>query len=155
MPRLEKFKEEDERNASRIEAKSKVENYCYSLKNSMNDEKIKDKVSDDDRKQIMDTVETTISWLEGNQDKNKEEYEEKYKEVEAICAPIMSKMYQAPGGMPGGMSGGMPGSMSGGMPGGMPDMSQMTPEQRTMMEEMARSQQATKEDDGIKIEEVD
>ena len=39
----EAFKEEDEKNAAKIEAKSKLENYCYSLKNSINDEKLQDK----------------------------------------------------------------------------------------------------------------
>ena len=36
----EKFKEEDEKNAAKIEAKSKLENHCYSMKNAVNEEKI-------------------------------------------------------------------------------------------------------------------
>jgi L1 cell adhesion molecule like protein len=54
-----------------------------------------------------------------------EEFEHKQKEVEAVCSPIMTRMYQAgdgegEGSMPGGM-GGMPGGM-GGMGGGMGGM---------------------------------
>jgi molecular chaperone DnaK (HSP70) len=41
----EKYKEEDDKNASRIEAKSKLENYCYSVKNSMEDEKLKENIN--------------------------------------------------------------------------------------------------------------
>merc|ERR1711908_114676 len=37
----EKYKAEDEANASRIQAKNGLENYCYSMKNTMNDEKLK------------------------------------------------------------------------------------------------------------------
>ena len=48
----EKFKEEDDKNAARIEAKSKLENYCYSVKNSMNDEKLKDKISEEDKSSV-------------------------------------------------------------------------------------------------------
>ena len=42
--------EEDEKNAKIIESKSRLENYCYSLKNSVNDEKIADKIEEDDKK---------------------------------------------------------------------------------------------------------
>merc|ERR1712199_13735 len=36
----EKYKAEDEANASRIQAKNGLENYCYSMKNTLNDEKL-------------------------------------------------------------------------------------------------------------------
>merc|ERR1712212_1400338 len=39
----EKFKEEDEKNKSKIEAKNGLENYCYSLKNTIQEEKLKDR----------------------------------------------------------------------------------------------------------------
>jgi L1 cell adhesion molecule like protein len=149
----EKFKEEDEKMAAKIEAKSKVENYCYSLKNSMNDEKLKDKISEEDKKTVMDMVESTIEWLV--EEREKEPCEEKYKEVESVCSPIMSKIYQSAGASEGGASGmhgasGMPGG--GGMPGGMP--AGMTPEQTKMMEEMM-SKGKEPEEQGVNIEEVD
>ena len=89
----EKFKEEDERNASRIEAKSKLENYCFSLKNSINDEKLQDKISSDDKTTIQDNIDKTLKWLDDNQHLDKEEYDSKYNELESICSPIMSKIY--------------------------------------------------------------
>jgi L1 cell adhesion molecule like protein len=108
----EKFKEEDEMNASRIESKSKLENYCYSVKNSTNDEKLKDKIQEEDKNTVTQTVDDTIKWLGENQDELKDVYDTKYKEVEAVLAPIMTKIYQqsmpAQGGMPGGMPGGIP-----------------------------------------------
>ena len=42
----------------------------------------------------------------------KEEFEHQQKELEAVCRPIITKLYQqgaAPDGMPGGMPGGMAG----------------------------------------------
>ncbi len=111
----EKFKEEDEMNAARIESKSKLENYCYSVKNSTNDEKLKDKIQEEDKNTIVQTVDDTIKWLGENQDELKDVYDAKYKEVEAVLSPIMTKIYQqsmpAQGGMPGGMPGEMPGEM--------------------------------------------
>merc|ERR1712100_727266 len=89
----EKYKAEDEANASRIQAKNGLENYCYSMKNTMNDEKLQGKIDEGDKKTIMDAVEESIKWLDANQEKEKEEYEAKQKELEGVCNPIMQKMY--------------------------------------------------------------
>jgi len=115
----EKFKEEDERNASRIQAKGKLENYCYSVKNSLNDEKLKDKIEESDKTTVVQTIEDTLKWLDEHQSEEKEIYDSKYTEVEQVFTPIMTKIYQQaapPAGMPGGMPGGMPAGMPGGMP---------------------------------------
>ena len=109
----EKFKEEDDKNAARIEAKSKLENYCYSVKNSMNDEKLKDKISEEDKSSVTSNIEETLKWLDDHQNDEKEVYDEKYQEMEKIFTPIMTKIYQQSAG---GMPGGMPGEMPGGMP---------------------------------------
>merc|ERR1719198_1558786 len=68
-----------------IHAKNGLENYCYSMKNTMNDEKLKGKVSEEDKATIMGKVEETIKWLDANQENEKEEYEAKQKELEEIC----------------------------------------------------------------------
>ena len=118
----EKYKDEDEKLRKKVDAKNGLENYCFQMKNTLNDEKLKDKFSDEDKKTIEDTSAEGLQYLESNQDASAEEYEAKQKELEAKFNPIMMKVYQAAGGAPGGM-GGMPGA--GGMPpgaGGMPDM---------------------------------
>ena len=46
----EKHKEEDEEYKKRAEAKGYLENYAYQLKNTLSDEKLKDKFSEEDRK---------------------------------------------------------------------------------------------------------
>jgi len=51
----EKFRGEDEKVKKRIEAKNALENYCFSMKNTLNDEKLKDKFTEDDKKVIEDT----------------------------------------------------------------------------------------------------
>merc|ERR1712139_93369 len=58
-------------NASRIQAKNGLENYCYSMENTMNDEKLKGKVSEEDKATIMGKVEETIKWLDANQEARK------------------------------------------------------------------------------------
>merc|ERR1711943_143657 len=113
----EKFKAEDDANRNRIEAKNGLENYCYSLKSSIDSPEVKDKIPSDDKDKLTSAIDETISWLDNNPSAEKEEYEEKQKALEAIAMPILQSMAGgAAGGMPDGMpGGGMPG---GGMPGG-------------------------------------
>jgi len=118
----EKFKAEDDANRNRIEAKNALENYCFSLKSSIDSEQVKDKLSDEDKTTLTEKIEATSTWLDANQSAEKEEFEEKQKELEGVALPILQKMG---GGAPGaeGMPdmGGMPDmSGMGGMPGGAP-----------------------------------
>merc|ERR1711971_804249 len=110
----EKYKAEDDANKNRIEAKNGPENYCYSLKNSISADEVKDKIPEEDKTSLESKIEETIKWLDANQSAEKEEYDEKQKELEGVALPILQKM--------GGRGGGMPGGMPGGMSGGMPDM---------------------------------
>merc|ERR1711924_504314 len=48
----EKYKAEDESNKSRVEAKNGLENYAYSMRNSMDDEKLKDKIEEADKEKL-------------------------------------------------------------------------------------------------------
>ena len=48
----EKFKGEDDVMKKRIEAKNGFENYCFQMKNTLNDEKLRDKFTEDDKKVI-------------------------------------------------------------------------------------------------------
>mmetsp|Transcript_77920 Transcript_77920/g.154789 ORF Transcript_77920/g.154789 Transcript_77920/m.154789 type:complete len:132 (+) Transcript_77920:1842-2237(+) len=76
------------------------------MKNTLGDEKLKDKISEDDKSKAEKAIDDALSWLESNQLAEKEEFEHKQKEVEGICSPIMQSMYSQGGGM-GGMPGGM------------------------------------------------
>merc|ERR1712025_6336 len=55
----EKYKTEDEAHRNRIQAKNGLEAYCFQMKSTMEDEKMKDKVSEDDKKTILDKVNET------------------------------------------------------------------------------------------------
>jgi len=131
----EQYKADDEKNKSKVEAKNGLENYSYSLRNTVRDEKVTDKLSSEDKAALEKAVEEAIKWLDANQTAEKEEFEAKQKELEGIAMPIMTRLYQQ-GGAPGG---GMPGGFPGGE-GGAPDTG-------------ASSSSASNE--GPKIEEVD
>jgi len=114
----EKYKNEDEKQRVRITAKNGLESYCFNMKSTVEDEKLKDKISEEDKKTILEKCDETIKWLDSNQLGEKEEYEHKQKELEGVCNPIVTKLYQSAGGnMPGGFPGGAPGA-GGAAPGG-------------------------------------
>merc|ERR1712066_205728 len=115
MGEAEKYKTEDEANRQKIEAKNGLENYCFTMRNTLNEEKLKDKFEGDDKDKIEKAVQDALDWLDKNQLAEKDEFEIKQKELEGIVNPIMMKVYQAAGG-----AGGMPG-------GGMPDMGGAAP----------------------------
>ncbi|KAJ8604066.1 hypothetical protein CTAYLR_001756 [Chrysophaeum taylorii] len=115
----ERYKAEDEANRVRVEAKNSLENYCYSIKTTVADEKLASKLADADKDKINAKVQETTSWLDANPSAEKEEFEAKQKDLEAVVNPILTNLGGAGGGMPGGMPGsGFPGA--GGMPGDFP-----------------------------------
>ena len=60
----EKFKDEDNKIKARIEAKNGLENYCFQMKNTLNDEKLKDKFTEDDKKVIEDCNKEGLQFIE-------------------------------------------------------------------------------------------
>merc|ERR1712039_333357 len=105
----EKYRAEDEANKQKIEAKNGLENYCFTMRNTLTEEKLKDKFEGDDKNKIEAAVQETLDWLDKNQLAEKDEFEGKQKELEAVVNPIMMKVYQAAGGGGADMPGGMPG----------------------------------------------
>ena len=110
----ERYKSEDDAHRERIQAKNSLESYAFSMKSTMEEEKVKEKVSEEDRTKVIEKCKEVIDWIDKNQTAEKDEFQYQQKELESVCTPIITKLYQQ-GGMPGGA--GMPG---GGMPGGMP-----------------------------------
>jgi L1 cell adhesion molecule like protein len=103
----EKYAAEDEANKKKIEAKNGLENYCYSMRNTLQEEKLQDKFEGDDKDKIEKAVQEALDWLDRNQMAECDEFEAKQKEIEGVVNPIMMKVYQGAGG------------------GGMPDMGGM------------------------------
>jgi heat shock 70kDa protein 1/2/6/8 len=113
LAEAEKYKAEDEAEAARIQAKNGLESYAYSLKNTLADSKVDEKLDAADKEKLKAEIDKTVAWLDDNQQATKDEYESQQKELESVANPIMMKFYGAGG------EGGMPGGMPGG-PGGFP-----------------------------------
>ncbi|XP_038836377.1 heat shock 70 kDa protein-like [Salvelinus namaycush] len=100
----DKYKAEDDAQREKIAAKNSLESYAFNMKSSVEDDNMKGKISEEDKKKVVDRCDQTISWLENNQLGDKEEYEHQLKELEKVCQPIITKLYQQ-GGMPTGYCG--------------------------------------------------
>merc|ERR1711979_75378 len=100
----EQFADEDKKVREKIEARNQLENYVYSMKNTLSDSEkgVADKIGDDDKEAIEKALEEANEWLDDNQEAEKEDFEEKLKEVQDVCSPIISKVYKESGGAPGG-----------------------------------------------------
>ncbi|CAD0024763.1 unnamed protein product [Aureobasidium pullulans] len=100
LSEAEKYKEEDEAEAARIGAKNGLESYAYSLKNTISDPKVEEKLPADDKEKLQAKINETVEWIDSNTTATKEEYE--------------TAFYQQSGGAP---EGAMPGAAPGGAPG--------------------------------------
>ena len=63
----EDYKKEDDAQRDRIQAKNGLESYAFNMKSTVEDEKLKDKISEDDKKSILDKCNEVISWMDANQ----------------------------------------------------------------------------------------
>merc|ERR1711977_654188 len=87
----EKFKAEDELIKKKVEAKNALENYCFQMKNTLNEEKLKEVFTEEEKTTIEDASKEGLQWIEGNPDADADAIEGKQKELEAKFNPIMMR----------------------------------------------------------------
>ena len=104
-------KQEDDIQKKKIEAKNGLEQYCYSIRSTIKDEKFKEKIDESDKQKLEKMCEENLKWIEDNSNADAEQFEQKQKEMESIFNPIISRVYQGgDNSQPGcGMAGGFPG----------------------------------------------
>merc|ERR1712053_8967 len=69
----EEFAEEDKIMKETIDAKNSLEGYAYSMKNTVNDEdKLGDKIDEDDKETIEEAVSEVIDWLDEHSEAEKD-----------------------------------------------------------------------------------
>ena len=87
----EKYKAEDEALRARIEAKNKLEGYCFGVRNSLNNfqnplpSNLKDKINKE--------VDDCLKWLNDNDSASVETYDNKQKQLEQVLMPLMQQAY--------------------------------------------------------------
>ncbi len=88
-----KHEAEDKAKMAKIEARNQLESYLYNARNSLQEEKVKEKLGAE-AEQALEEIQQGINWLDNHTDSEKEEYEEKQKEVEEKVRPVLMKLYQ-------------------------------------------------------------
>merc|ERR1711939_192055 len=71
----EQFKADDEQARKRVDARNACENYAFSLKNAVNEDKISANLDQADKDAVLGAIDKTTSWLDNNPDREAEEYE--------------------------------------------------------------------------------
>lgn len=94
----EKFADEDKNLREKVESKNNLDNYIQSMKATVEDkDKLADKIEKEDKDTILNTIKEAEDWLNNNSNADSEALKQKLKEVEAICQPIIVKLYGQPG----------------------------------------------------------
>lgn len=68
----EQFKAEDEIVRKKIDAKNALENYTYSIRNSLKDDKLKDKFKEEEKTSVESKVDECVKFIESNPDADAE-----------------------------------------------------------------------------------
>jgi L1 cell adhesion molecule like protein len=98
----ERNAEADKLHAETVGARNGLEGYAYSMRSSLT--QAEGKISAEDKQAIETAVQGALDWLEANPTADKAAFQAKQQEVEAVCSPILTKMYQG-GAAGGGMDG--------------------------------------------------
>jgi heat shock protein 5 len=95
----EKFADEDKAIKEKIDAKHSLQNYIFSMRNTIEDkDKLAEKLDEDDKSTISDALTEAEDWLNANDDAEKDDFDEHMKELQSVCDPIIAKVYQSQGG---------------------------------------------------------
>jgi L1 cell adhesion molecule like protein len=89
----EKYKVEDDLLRKKVDARNELEHFAYSVRQTLEDEKFKDKLSEEERNTVNTKVTDVIDWIDANPNAEIEEIEGVKKELEQIFHPLTSKLY--------------------------------------------------------------
>ena len=96
----DQFAEQDKKTKERIDSKNSLENYIYSMKNTVEDKEkgVGDKLSTEEKETIQSSIKEHQEWLNSNPEAEKEDYETHLKDLQKTCDPIVAKIYKQQGG---------------------------------------------------------
>eukprot|EP00796_Vickermania_ingenoplastis_P004593 gene4593-biopygen3095 len=63
-----KYEAQDKEQRERIEAKNGLENYAYSMKNTISDPNVAGKLDESDKTELNAAIEAALNWLNNNQE---------------------------------------------------------------------------------------
>jgi L1 cell adhesion molecule like protein len=112
----EKFREADEKAKSIVEKRNEVDNYVFTVKDMVDNEEFKDKLSEEDRNTLTSKADDIQDKLNDMVEPTVEDLEALRKELENTVNPITSKLYAGAHQTTDGASGEIPGGMGTNVP---------------------------------------
>ena len=108
LKEAKEFEEQDKIVKEKIDARNSLENYIYSMKNTVEDKEkgLGNKLSETEKETITSAVKEAQEWLTANQEADKEDFETHLKDLQKVCDPIIGKIYKEAGGAQPGAEGG-------------------------------------------------
>lgn len=88
-----KHEAEDKARFEKVNARNQLEGYLYNARNSLQEDKVKEKLGSEAETALTD-IEEAIKWLDDHPDSEVDEYVEQQKKVEERVRPVLMKLYQ-------------------------------------------------------------
>ncbi|XP_068241383.1 heat shock 70 kDa protein cognate 4-like [Palaemon carinicauda] len=89
----EKYQEEDSKQRMRVDAKNGLESFCFSIKSSLSESSVTEKLSADEKRTAEKKVDETLRWLDCNQLAEKEEFDHRMQQLEKVWQPLSAKIH--------------------------------------------------------------
>ncbi|KAL4427174.1 hypothetical protein ABPG74_013378 [Tetrahymena malaccensis] len=89
----EKLKADDEAIKKRLDAQNSLENYMFSIRNTLKDEKLKNQFSQEERQNFEQLIDEAFKWIQSNQNLETEFYKQKKTNLEEVFNPLMMRIY--------------------------------------------------------------
>ncbi len=87
--------EDDKRAMERVEAKNELESYLYNARNTVREDKVKEKLAADEIAKAEEVLKGHIDWLDSHADEDKDTYKARYEEAQNEIRPLLMKLYGA------------------------------------------------------------
>lgn len=87
--------EDDKRAMERVEAKNELEGYLYNARNTVREDKVKEKLGADEIAKAEEVLKGHIDWLDSHADEDKDTYKARYEEAQNEIRPLLMKLYGA------------------------------------------------------------
>ncbi len=89
------FEAEDKAHMELVEARNGLESYVYNVRNSLNDEKTREKLGVEACDEYLEKTKVYLDWLDANASADKAAFEDKKKAAEDEFRPFLMKLYGA------------------------------------------------------------
>ena len=86
-------KVQDELVKKTVQERNQLEQLCYNIKAQLNDDKLKDKFTDEEKEKVHDISDSTLRYLEGEPNACLEALQLRTKKVNEVFHPIMTRIY--------------------------------------------------------------